>query len=78
MVTPRPASWEVRPDRLPVDEAQLLDGSALDVLGVVALVLADYLVDDVAAVVVTMAIYRRLTDRGLICRQVDPGRRPGE
>ena len=61
-----------------VDDAQLVDGSALDVLGVIALVLADALGDESAAIVVTMAIYRRLTDRGLICRQVDPGRRPGE
>jgi hypothetical protein len=60
-------------DSLPAAEAQRVEGSAIEVLGVVALVAAEFLgAEGPAPLALTMTVYRRLADRGLVCRQLAP------
>ena len=53
-----------------------IDAPALDVLAVVGAVMLDWTNDPTASAGLALAVYRRLTDRGLVCRQLAPAPAP--
>jgi hypothetical protein len=53
-----------------------VEGPLLVVLGTVAIAIAEALGDPDAAAAVAMHAYRKLADRGLVCRQATPAGQP--
>jgi ketosteroid isomerase-like protein len=53
-----------------------VEGPLLLVMGTVAIAIAEALGDPDAAAAVAMHAYRKLADRGLVCRQTTPAGQP--